>query len=441
VTDLLPLLADALVVRQVDADGRDGARVAGLHHHLDGHCRHALHHGLAETRGNGHVVLEPLRVGGQRPDLSRLLGVAVVDDTLPRALDAAGVHVDLDEAVHRVHGRVVVLHPGDVERRAIVLATGLVEADERLEGGSEARRSHLGRVAQVADDAHDLIVVEATDPVDLLDEAPVTLHQPRVQRVTLGEALEVGHHHAVVQVVGAGLQDVAPARGRLVRGHRIERRVEEHRRETRHQLLGRLARRERQSRAAGVGACDRDGEVLLWEAQHELARRQVVIRAGVQPEEFGVARDLRQHVLGNPLRVRDDGLEDRAHRQVVTVALVVVDVAAGQGSLVEVPHEHLLGEWQHVEAVGVQLHDGRVVDLFEQVWPGVGGCEQVWHAGFSSSGVLGFSGSDSRFRIPDPRVPRPPSRGTRECGQSIRVRARCAPSAPPGPAARRARGR
>ena len=39
----------------------------------------------------------------------------------------------------------------------------------------------------------DDLAVPAADPADFLDQAAVTLHQPRVQAVSLGVALEIGH--------------------------------------------------------------------------------------------------------------------------------------------------------------------------------------------------------------------------------------------------------
>ena len=68
-----------------------------------------------------------------------------------------------------------------------------------------------------------------------------------------------------------------------------------------------------------------------------------------------------------PVGVRQDLFEDLAHLERVPVALVVVDVAAGERRLVEVPRQNLLVERQRVESVRVVLHDGGVVDLFEQV--------------------------------------------------------------------------
>ena len=45
----------------------------------------------------------------------------------------------------------------------------------------------------------------------------------------------------------------------------------------------------------------------------------------------------------------------------------MIDVAAGERRLVEVIDERLLTQRQRRESVGVQLHDGGIVDLLEQI--------------------------------------------------------------------------
>src|SRR6185312_5914261 len=111
---------------QVDADGRHRTGVAGFTHDVDGVRGDAFDALLAELRIPGHVVLEPLRVRGDLLDLGRLLAVDVEDERFPRALDAARVLVHLDEAVDRVDGRVLVLHPRDVVRLPVGGVAGSV---------------------------------------------------------------------------------------------------------------------------------------------------------------------------------------------------------------------------------------------------------------------------------------------------------------------------
>jgi hypothetical protein len=62
-----------------------------------------------------------------------------------------------------------------------------------------------------------------------------------------------------------------------------------------------------------------------------------------------------------------DCLEHRAQHQVVHVALVVIDVAAGQRCLGQMPDQHLVPPLQPVEAVGMQLDEGCVPDAFQEV--------------------------------------------------------------------------
>lgn len=60
-------------------------------------------------------------------------------------------------------------------------------------------------------------------------------------------------------------------------------------------------------------------------------------------------------------------LEQVADAEIEAMALVVIDVAAGERGLVQMPDQRLLFQRQLVEPVGVQLDDRGIVDLFEQV--------------------------------------------------------------------------
>ena len=225
------------------------------------------------------MILEPLRVRRQRADLVGLLVVGVVDDAFPGALHAARVHVDLDEAVHRVHVRIAILHPRDVERLAIAVEARLVKRDERLQRLRERLRRERNRVAEVPDDSPDLAIVEAADLVDLFDELAVALDEPRVELVLFLEALEVGHRDAVVQVVGARREDVLILAGRLARHHRLEVGIEEHPRVLLDALGDGLAVLEIEPRAVDRGDLHRFDHALAIEIEQELARGQVVVRA------------------------------------------------------------------------------------------------------------------------------------------------------------------
>ena len=108
--------------------------------------------------------------------------------------------------------------------------------------------------------------------------------------------------------------------------------------------------------------------------------------------------------------MREDLLEHVAHLQVVRVALVVVDVAAGERRLVQVPDEHLLIERQRVEAVRVQLHHRRLVHALEQVL-----AVSRWRTRFRGWPLWrGHSLSDDR------RVPASASSHARACRQCQR---------------------
>ena len=78
------------------------------------------------------------------------------------------------------------------------------------------------------DDAANLAIVEAADPVDLFDELAVALDEARVELMLFLEALEVGHRDAVVEVVGARREDVLAVARRLAGDHRLEVGIEEH---------------------------------------------------------------------------------------------------------------------------------------------------------------------------------------------------------------------
>jgi hypothetical protein len=89
--------------------------------------------------------------------------------------------------------------------------------------------------------------------------------------------------------------------------------------------------------------------------------------------------------------VGNDGLEQIAHLEVKTMALVVKDVAAGNRGAVQVPDQRFLAQGQGAEPVGVQLDHGRFADALEQVLA-------VWRAEAAAGGrgvvvhpVLGYS--------------------------------------------------
>jgi hypothetical protein len=67
--------------------------------------------------------------------------------------------------------------------------------------------------------------------------------------------------------------------------------------------------------------------------------------------------------------VREDCLEKGTHVQAECMTLVVVDVATGEGSQVQMPDKHLVAERQRGKPVRVQLDDGHVVYALEKIGP------------------------------------------------------------------------
>ena len=199
--------------------------------------------GLRNSGRKRHVVLEPLGVDGQLLDLHGLLPVDVEDQRLPGALHAARVHVDLDEPVDGVHRRRLVGHPGDVEGPAIGVLAGAIPLHEPGQGLLHRRRREGLRGLEMADHGADLRVVAAAHLVDLFDQRAVLLDQPRVEAVALGEALQVGHRHARSRGCWRWPAGCPCRRRRLLRDHRLEGRIEEHRPQ---------ARQQRASAASGV---------------------------------------------------------------------------------------------------------------------------------------------------------------------------------------------
>ena len=216
-------------------------------------------------------------------------------------------------------------------------------------------------------DLRDLFSIAAADLVDLLDETTVRLHESRVETVLLGEAFEVGHADAGVEVVGTGCEDVFPRTGILVGHDRIDVRIEEHRLETFQERVNRFACLSRELRARLLGDLRSSAQRLRSDLEHEFPCRQVVVRAGVDPEQFGVALDLAEGLRLDAFGMRDDRLENAPHLERVAVLLVVEDVATGERRLHEVIRQRLLSQWQRGELIGIQLDDCRIVHSLEQI--------------------------------------------------------------------------
>ena len=219
----------------------------------------------------------------------------------------------------------------------------------------------------------DLLRVTAVDLVDLLGELAVRLHEARIEPVFFGEPFHVIHRDAAgVQVVRARGQDVFARRRRFRRDARIDVGIEEHRLEPREHRVKRLAVLRREGRARRLRRPGRGGEGIGRRLQHELPRGEVVVGAVVDPEVLRVALNLRERRGIDPLRMRDDLVEDASHLERRAVLLIDEDVAPGERRLVQVPDQRLLAQRQRVEAVRVQLHGRRVVHALEQILPGFG---------------------------------------------------------------------
>ncbi len=221
----------------------------------------------------------------------------------------------------------------------------------------------------MADDLADLRVVLATDSVDFFDQLAALLHEPRVQSVVLLEVFEILHRDADVQVVRTRRQDVLAGPRRLVGDDRLDAGVEERGLQSRQHRVERLAARPGNRRSILHGSLRGSSKGLRSALEDELARGQVVVWSRVDPEELRVALDFSQHRSVDALRVRQDFLEDVAHLEVVHVALVVIDVAACERGLIQVPDELLLFERELLEAVGVHLHDRCIVHPLEEILP------------------------------------------------------------------------
>src|SRR5204862_807760 len=107
------------------------------------------------------------------------------------------------------------------------------------------------------------------------------------------------------------------------------------------------------SRAGGQRRLCQRAEALWSGFQDELPGGEVVVRAGVDPEQLGVALHLgkRVGIRGRELRPADDGLEHIAHVEVVRVTLVVKNIAPRDGGAVQMPDQLLLIRRQRRKSV------------------------------------------------------------------------------------------
>ena len=87
----------------------------------------------------------------------------------------------------------------------------------------------------------------------------------------------------------------------------------------------------------------------------------------MDPEELHVAPQFRENGGVDLARVHEDLLAELLDVEALRAALLDVDRAACDGSLVQVPAERAFARLEALEAIGVHTHDRGVVDTLEQI--------------------------------------------------------------------------
>jgi hypothetical protein len=113
---------------------------------------------------------------------------------------------------------------------------------------------------------------------------------------------------------------------------RVHVRIEEHRTEPCQQLIDRFVCLGRERRTGACRRLCRCRQRRRRDLEDEFSRGEVVVRTGVEPEQFGVTLKLRQRCGIDALRMRQDGFEHAAHLEGIAMLLVVEDVTAGERS-------------------------------------------------------------------------------------------------------------
>ena len=81
------------------------------------------------------------------------------------------------------------------------------------------------------------------------------------------------------------------------------------------------------------------------------------------------------------------------------MSLVVVDVAAGDGGLIQMPDERLLAQRQRLEAVRIDLHHRRVVDGLEEILALAARPARPSRLGFRAADERRYQHDAARFAI------------------------------------------
>ena len=161
-------------VRQVDADGRSGIRVASKHSYRDDRSGYTAGILFLEAGIDGSMRFEPRSLTADlRRALARLL-ITDMHERFPHPLHPEGISIDFGEAIDKVHDRLRIADPMD--RIAVVLLqlTLLVVFDERknsLALGFALSISHSG--LEVGDDLAQGLAVESVLLIDLFVELAV----------------------------------------------------------------------------------------------------------------------------------------------------------------------------------------------------------------------------------------------------------------------------
>ena len=302
-------------VREIVADGGH-MKIAGLDqgfHRLGDRRLHAL---LAVLREPRRVILEVLRVVRDFAHQGVHGPVGDGDEALRSAFDAARIAIDFDEAVGEIDGRVV-LHPIGIELQPILGIAGLVIADQIANGFGLAGFGDLGGFCEIGIGFCEIFGVEAgrhaavgrSGAIDLLDQFPVDFREPRVQRIVLGEILEIGQCDVRIEVVCAGLQDVEPAARILGRDRRLEVRIEKRRAQ-----LGDFFFKGGRG-VTGRAMCERRqagrAQLIKGEIRQKLLRGGVVVIPATGPEQLGKREDLS---VGRRIHARRDARRSSPER-------------------------------------------------------------------------------------------------------------------------------
>ena len=161
-------------VRQVDADGRGGIRVASEHSYRDDRSEYTTGILLLKAGIDGSMRFEPRCLTADlRRAFARLL-ITDMHERLPHPLHPEGVSIDFGEAIDKVHYRLRIADP--VDRIAVVFfqIALLVVFDERKNGlalGFALSISHSG--LEVGDDLAQGLAVESVLLIDLFVELAV----------------------------------------------------------------------------------------------------------------------------------------------------------------------------------------------------------------------------------------------------------------------------